>query len=294
VTLGTKTIICDNTNTFQPFGTIDTPLQGGTASGNNYINWGWALTPQPNTIPTDGSTITVWVDGVSLGHPVYNLYRQDIAALFPNYNNSNGAEGYFYLDTTGYENGVHTIQWTATDDAGNTDGIGSRYFSIQNTSQSAGSTAQSAWRKAQRAPGISKIPVDYSQPLPVKRGFNPDLEPQTFYPDKTGQITIEIKELERVEIWLSEGTRGLAPLSNGNKLTNSQWTGFQVIGNQLRSLPIGSFLDTERGVFYWQPGTGFLGKYRFVFITGDQYENKTKKMVEITIGPRFPGFNEKK
>jgi hypothetical protein len=282
VTLGTKTITCDNVNAIKPFGTMDTPLQGGTASGNNYINWGWALTPQPNTIPTDGSTITVWVDGVPLGKPVYNRYREDIAALFPGYNNSSGAGGYFYLDTTPYENGVHTIQWTVTDDAGNTDGIGSRYFSIRNSSQSAGRTAQ-------RATDISKIPVDYSQPLPVKRGYNRDVEPQIFYPDKTGQITIEIKELERVEIWLSEGTRGLAPLSNGNKLTNNHWTGFQVIGNQFRSLPIGSFLDTERGVFYWHPGAGFVGKYRFVFITGDQYENKTKKMVEITIGPKFPG-----
>ncbi|MGD2084953.1 MAG: hypothetical protein PVH61_02095 [Candidatus Aminicenantes bacterium] len=300
VTLGTKTIICDNANSVKPFGTLDTPTPGGTASGKDFVNFGWALTPPPNSIPIDGSTITVWVDGVSIGKTVYNRYREDIAALFPNYNNSNGAGGYFYLDTTPYENGVHTIQWTVTDDAGNTDGIGSRYFSILDSSQSAERmahstehTAQNAWRKAQRAPGISKIPVDYSQPLPVKRGFNPDLEPQTFYPDKTGQITIEIKELERVEIWLSEGTRGLAPLSNGNKLTNSQWTGFQVIGNQLRSLPIGSFLDTERGVFCWQPGAGFMGKYRFVFIAKDQLGNKTKKMVEITIGPKFPGFDEK-
>jgi hypothetical protein len=291
VTLGTKTITCDNANAVKPFGTVDTPLQGGTASGNNYINWGWALAPQPNTIPTDGSTITVWVDGVSLGKPVYNQFRGDIAALFPGYNNSGGAGGYFYLDTTQYENGVHNISWSVTDDAGNTDGIGSRYFSIRNSSQSAERTAQSA-------PDISKIPVDHTQPLRVKKGFNPDVEPQIFYPDKTGQITIEIKELERVEIWLFEGAGGLAPLSNaplsnGNKFTNSHWTGFQVIGNQLRSLPIGSFLDTERGVFYWHPGAGFVGKYRFVFITGDQYENKTKKMVGITIDPRFPGFDER-
>ena len=36
------------------------------------------------------------------------------------------------MDTTVYENGVHTIQWTVTDSAGNTDGIGSRYFIIRN------------------------------------------------------------------------------------------------------------------------------------------------------------------
>jgi hypothetical protein len=133
VTLGAKTIICDNVNAVKPFGAIDTPGQGGTASGRSYINWGWVLTPQPNQIPTDGSTINVYVDGVYLGHPTYNIYRKDIAALFPGYANSNGAVGYFYLDTTAYENGVHTIQWTVTDSAGNTDGIGSRYFIIRNS-----------------------------------------------------------------------------------------------------------------------------------------------------------------
>ena len=31
--------------------------------------WGWALTPQPGVIPVDGSTITVYIDGVAVGHP---------------------------------------------------------------------------------------------------------------------------------------------------------------------------------------------------------------------------------
>jgi hypothetical protein len=278
VTLGIKTIIVDNANAVKPFGAIDTPTQGGPASGSDFINFGWALTPPPNAIPLDGSTIRVWVDGVSLGNPVYNNYREDIAALFPGYNNSDGAGGYFYLDTTQYENGVHTIQWTVTDDAGNTDGIGSRYFTIKNGSQSTKRKAQSAWRKAQRAPDISKIPIDYSRPLRVKKGYNRDVESQTFYPDKTGQITIDIKELERVEIRLSEGTRGLAPLSNaplsnaplsnGNKFTNKHWIGFQVIGSQLRSLPIGSFLDHETGIFSWTPGPGHFGLYTLLFIKG--------------------------
>ncbi|UCH98107.1 MAG: BACON domain-containing protein, partial [Candidatus Aminicenantes bacterium] len=139
VTLGTKTITCDNANAVKPFGAIDTPTQGGEASGSQFINWGWALTPQPHAIPTDGSTIKVYIDGVYIGHPVYNLYRQDIAALFPGYANSNGAAGYFFLDTTAYSNGVHTIAWSVRDNAGNVDGIGSRYFTIQNTGSIASS-----------------------------------------------------------------------------------------------------------------------------------------------------------
>ncbi len=132
VTLGTKTFTCDNANAVKPFGGIDTPIQGGEASGGSYVVFGWALTPQPNTIPTDGSTLMVWVDGVPLGKPIYNQYREDIASLFPGYSNSNGAGWYFDFDTTAYENGVHTIYLTATDDAGNTDGFGSRFFTIQN------------------------------------------------------------------------------------------------------------------------------------------------------------------
>lgn len=132
--LGTKTVTVDNANAVKPFGAIDTPWQGGPASGDEFINWGWALTPQPNSIPTDGSTIYVWVNGVQVGQPTYNIYREDIAKYFPGYANSNGAVGYFYLDTTAYENGLHTIQWTVTDSAGNTDGIGSRFFTIYNGS----------------------------------------------------------------------------------------------------------------------------------------------------------------
>ncbi|MCP5106827.1 MAG: DUF1566 domain-containing protein [bacterium] len=132
-TLGTRTITVNNADAVKPFGAIDTPAPGGTASGGEYICWGWCLTPQPNSIPTDGSTIAVWVDGVNVGHPVYNVYRSDMAALFPGYANSDGAAGYFILDTTAYDDGIHTIQWTVTDSAGNSEGIGSRYFIIDNT-----------------------------------------------------------------------------------------------------------------------------------------------------------------
>jgi len=132
VTLGTKTITVDNANAVKPFGTLDTPIQGGVASGTDFRLHGWVLTPQPNVVPTDGSTISIWIDGINIGHPTYNLYRNDIATLLPGYNNSDGAGFYLDLDTTNYQNGIHTIFATATDDAGNTDGIGARFFTINN------------------------------------------------------------------------------------------------------------------------------------------------------------------
>jgi subtilase family serine protease len=130
--LGVKTIAVNNAGASAPFGTIDTPAQGGTASGSSYVNFGWALTPLGKDIPADGSTIVVYIDNLPVGHPVYGQYREDIATLFPNYVNSQGAVGYFYIDTTKLTNGVHSIAWSVTDSAGVASGIGSRYFTVQN------------------------------------------------------------------------------------------------------------------------------------------------------------------
>jgi len=270
VTLGIKTIICDNANAVKPFGAIDTPTQGGTASGSSFVNWGWVLTPQPNSIPTDGSTINVIVDGVNLGNPTYNIYRSDIADLFPDYANSSGAVGNFYLDTTTYENGVHTIAWTAEDDAGNTDGIGSRYFSIQNLAErTAHSTERAAVFNVQRSVfnvNPDRISVDYIHPVKIKKGCNPNVEPVKVYPNDKGIIPIEIKELERVEIHFFDSTMNIEPRTLN-----------------ISSLPIGSTLDSERGIFYWQPGPGFIGEYRFVFIEKGDSGQVTKKLVNVVI-----------
>jgi hypothetical protein len=130
--LGAATIIVDNAHAAKPFGTIDTPSQGGTISGSTFVNFGWALTQNPNAISINGSTITAYVDGVPLGHPTYNQPRADIANAFPGLANSVGPVGFFYIDTTTLSNGMHTISWSVTDSAGHADGIGSRYFFVAN------------------------------------------------------------------------------------------------------------------------------------------------------------------
>jgi hypothetical protein len=60
----------------------------------------------------------VFIDNLPVGHPVYNNYRADIASLFPGLQNSMGAVGYYYIDTTTLSNGLHTISSIATDSAG--------------------------------------------------------------------------------------------------------------------------------------------------------------------------------
>ncbi len=277
-TLGVNTITIDNTNAVKPFGAIDTPSQGGTASGSSYRNHGWVLTPPPNKIPEDGSTISVYVDGVNLGYPVYNLYRSDIAELFPGFANSNGSHGYFNFDTTAYPDGVHSIFWTVEDDAGNADGIGSRFFTILN-SQGAGRTKGRGqmMENGGQLVTLSEIPINYSGFVKVNKGFKPRKDFETIYPDENGIKSIEIKELNRLEIHLD---------SYKNKVEPSLYTGYSVVGDQLKPLPIGSTLDTTRGIFYWQPGVGFQGDYEFVFLNTAGNEPKKIKLT-VRILPKF-------
>jgi hypothetical protein len=279
VTLGSKIINVDNAHAVKPFGAIDTPKQGGTASGNNFINWGWALTPQPNSIPTNGSTIDVWVDGVKIGHPTYHIYRSDIADLFPGYANSGGAVGYFYLDTTAYKNGVHIIHWTAKDNAGNSDGIGSRYFLTQNTGNSrskAQTSSSSNVVTAQKFIHLSQIvdiPLNDSESIKIKRGLRDDIEPELVSSDELGVFIIKTEELERLVIEF---------LSSSVLIV-----GYTIVGNQLRPLPIGSSIDTQKGKFYWQPGPGFVGHYRFVFIERSEDNQIRKENIIVKIEPKF-------
>lgn len=272
ISLGTRTIVCDNANAVKPFGAIDTPSQGGTASGNRYRNQGWALTPPPNKIPEDGHTIIVWVDGVNLGNPVYNIYRPDIAALFPGYANSNGAGAHFDFDTTVYENGTHIICWTALDSANNVDGIGSRYFTVKNSDTSMG-----AVRAGSRDTNTKdRLPVDLSMPVEVLKGYGKHREHHKMYPGEDGVLTVEIREMERVVIQLD--SKAIAKGVNN-------YTGYLLVGNQLRTLPIGSTLDCQKGIFYWQPGPGFIGNYQFIFIANGEKGKKNKKSISVKILP---------
>ncbi|MCP4218274.1 MAG: hypothetical protein GY765_26800, partial [bacterium] len=284
-TLGSKTIICDNANAVKPFGAIDTPGPGDEVSGTEYVNYGWALTPQPNTIPTDGSTISVWVDGVSLeGHPVYNLYREDIALAFPGYTNSGGAVGYYYLDTTLYGNGVHTMAWTVTDDAGNTEGIGSRYFKTLNAAVPFVASL-AAFGKRDNV-SIQNLPVG-GTPVCLDKGYNTGMETKHFrkilYPDKEGIIHIGIKEDERIKMEVGVPPRGEEVPPRGEEF---QCRGYMLVDGQLRGLPVGSTMDKRDGVFYWQPGPGFIGTYRFVFIGKDSNGEKSRRNITITISPK--------
>ncbi len=276
IQLGAKTIYCDNLHAVNPFGTIDTPTQGGSASGVSSLNFGWALTPLPNLIPPDGSTITVWVDGLPLGHPLYGSYRADIASLFPGLANSSGASGAFVLDTTSYENGIHTIAWSVADSAGNAEGIGSRYFEIFNTGvTSLDSVSLAPPQETSPSTETAGNPLVPIQTVAVRRGFRTDSEWNYFQPDGSGTIHLEMGEVDRLEICF---------------LKARSLNGGLFVEGELHPLPIGSTLREAQGVFAWTPGPGFLGTYDLVFFADDGQEGIARIPITVTIKPKFDRF----
>ncbi|MDW7760063.1 MAG: hypothetical protein SCM96_05425 [Acidobacteriota bacterium] len=310
--LGQTTITGANAGSALPFGTIDTPAQGGVVSGSAYRNWAWALTPQPNMIPLDGSTLRVWVNGQALGRPNYGYYRSDIATLFPDYKNTDNAVGYFELDTTRYENGLHTINWSVADDAGNATAIGSRFFRVQNKTgaaekefESSGMAAGKAWGsprpRSLTIDGIMRLPLRFDA-VGVKTGYSENVAAEAAAPDQRGIVRLAVHEVDRIEIALGDGAAAepgvpvsetppltVLPVSrnHGRPLdTGVAHTGFLVVGDELRTLPIGSRLDPRTGLFTWQLGPGFLGEYTLVFLRDHNNGLNDRITVKITVVPR--------
>jgi hypothetical protein len=280
--IGTKVINCENALATKPFGTIDTPNQGETIGGSNYFSFGWALSPKSN-IPTDGSTINVYIDGVDMGHPTYNLRRSDIAGAFPGYANSEGAIGLLAFDTTALTNGVHTIGWLATDAAGNTEGLGSRFFTVFNGSPSSlktvnasttGTSGAAGSQVGQNASALWSLPVA-NEPVEVRRAFSPELRAAVVAPEWTGRVELKTAELEQVELHLA----------NQFATPGGTYEGYLMVSGELRPLPSGSALNRQ-GLFTWLPGPAFVGSYDFVFVRTDDAGAKTQVPVHITIAPK--------
>jgi hypothetical protein len=263
--IGSRTFVGDNANATKPFGAIDTPGQGATVSGTSFVNFGWALTPNPKNIPTDGSTITVYIDGAPSGNPVYNNFRSDVAGLFPGLANSNGAIGFRILDTTTLTNGVHAIAWVVSDSAGEAEGIGSRYFTVNNILASQrfaptlASMRASAQASAKAGPAVS-----------VRLGFDraqPSLEAQ---PDALGNRFATVGQLGRLELHFGQGCGAI--------------TVSEIVNGERKRQPIGS--SVTGSTFSWMPGPAFLGTYQLEFTvpTCAGVEMKVPVTVAVTAG----------
>ncbi|MCP4214112.1 MAG: BACON domain-containing protein [bacterium] len=300
--MGTKVITVNNADATAPFGAIDSPAQGGFASGTNFRNNGWALTPQPNTIATDGSTIQMWMDGVPWGTVVYGLNRPDVAALFPGYNNTGGAGGYYEIDTTYYANHLHTISWGVRDNNGNESGVGSRYFRILNDTspylhpglrnshqRSKRMARYNASSRAMRPHSkLKKLPRHKMNRLKVRTGYNATTPPRPLTPTKTAPDTGKKANRNETNPHRPENEnvvtlKGLKPMAI--HLGGPVEAGYLNTPSRLVSLPVGSTLDTGKGIFYWQPGPGFMGKYPLVFVVKGSDGRKYREDVVVNIVP---------
>jgi hypothetical protein len=278
--LGTKTINVVNSSATAPFGAIDTPGQGATISGSAFVNFGWALTPQPKTIPFDGSTIQVLIDGVPVGTVnAYNFFRIDVSTLFPGLNNSAGPVGYRMIDTTALSEGPHTIAWLATDDGGVTMGIGSRFFTVQN----------SAWLPSLRAnfavtPALTDSELahaDSTTAVPPRVNgvdLGRQVDSLASVPlDATGARTVAMTNLQVLQLSLGAASKG--PVYGSCTAT---YAGYLVVNGELAALPVGSSLDPT-GTFYWHPGPAFFGTYQLLFVRTSCDRTQQRIPVIVTI-----------
>src|SRR5262249_11352893 len=78
--------------------------------------------------------VQVFVDGTNIGTPGGWTARSDLTSLFAaaQYSGVGKALAVIGIDSTAFTNGVHTYVWNVTDNAGRSDGIGSRFSGISN------------------------------------------------------------------------------------------------------------------------------------------------------------------
>jgi hypothetical protein len=270
VTLGRRTVTFNNAAAINPFGTIDVPAQGETVSGT-IVNRGWVLTPAAKTVPIDGSTIKVYIDG-ALFAPVtaYNLPRPDVKSYFPSLANSNGPEASVSIDTTQFADGVHTIEWGVIDDGGAPEGIGSRYFTIQNGSASQVQRADTS----QAASVVEKMRVLRTD-VWSRQGVDDAAWAVRAGRDASGERIVRARRGARLEVFLDPTLRSACGTYDGHLLS----------GNVAGTLPDGASLDDRHGIFRWQPTAWFTGTYRFVFVQRGCDGIDRRIPLSILIGP---------
>ena len=259
-------IAVSNRNASKPFGTIDTPAPGAVVSGSAYINFGWALTPQPFAIPLNGSTINVFLDGRPSGPLMsYNNFRPDVASALPGYQNSNGAVGWTALDTTALSNGQHAISWSIADNNNQTASVGNRIFTVLDGTGAVQPLENRTERMSRYAEPVRRPHASFSGEVLLRKGYDLDTPLESLHPNGSGTYEIAIQQLDRLELHLLDGN------SNPVRCASS-----------LR-LPVGSTLDEESCTFYWQIDPSFFGVYPLVLSSdaGEMHER-------VIVAPQSP------
>ncbi len=293
-TYSTPTAITMSNDTIaKPFGIIDTPSQGQTISGM-FNNFGWAITPDANTtggesndivIPTNGSTMTVFIDGLPVGLVAYNQCRgnvgnpvpggvycnDDIASFFGNatpqaplttrtsnptkFRNLDAARaaiGVYTFDSTALSNGLHTIAWSVSDSSGRNEGIGSRFFTVANSGPAYRDrgTPQSTPALSDGASLPDRAPL--AKGVWGRTGYDLAARWTKINAKADGSFAARLNELDRLEL----------------SLGSSVDAGYLVANGKRHPLPLGASLSGA--TFGWMPPAGYIGPYHLVFVRDDE------------------------
>jgi hypothetical protein len=190
-------------------------------------------------------------------------------------NNSDGAVGYRSIDTSALSNGLHTIVWVVTDNAGETQGIGSRYFNVVNGTSFLTAAARSGGIRALSSTAARRLAKN-ALTIWGRRGFDPEAPWRAYYGDGESRVVIRGEEIDRIELQLE-----LSP--------NERYAGYVRAGGELTPLPVGSSLDAARGRFVWQPGVGFVGAYDLLFVRSVDNRPTSQVEVRIVLAPKATG-----
>ena len=276
--LGTRRLTCDNAHATKPFGTIDTPSQGGFASGASFVNFGWALTPPPKIIPLNGSTISVLVDGAPSGRWTTTTSVRTSRRCSParEHGGDDGAIGFLVMDTTSLTNGLHTIRGASatTRARRRVSAAGSSRVSNDPSSLVAnqGVGEYAGWTAPPQSPQrVASLPADTTS-LNVRLGWALHAAYRSHDVDADGRTLINSEEVNRVEIAFER--------------LGERYSGYLRAGDDLAPLPIGSHLDAATGAFTWAPGVGFVGNYDFGVVRSAGGKHVARHEVRVTLHPK--------
>ncbi len=315
-------ITLNNEAIARPFGAIDTPAQGATVSGR-VANWGWALTPDTNTVggeagdilvPVTGTTIQVLVDGaVWPGSVLYNLCRgnpatggvqgvmpptaycdDDVASAFghgtpqPVFTaRTSNPTRHRNLDQGRGAIGVQVVDTTTLANGLHTIMWGVR--DSQNRGDGVGSRFFAVLNgttdagDARPAAGAASL---WAAPA-VVRGAAADLNDGAAWSTPVlGRTGLDVTAPLQTLPADGDGVRHvrLGPLDRMELQIGQVDAGYVVANGTRRDLPIGSRLDAATGTFTWVPAVGYYGPYRLVFTRGAAGTSAEVLPVEVTVG----------
>ena len=139
------------------------------------------------------------------------------------------------------------------DDGGASEGIGSRFFTIQNGSASQVQRVDTS----QAASVVQRMPVR-STDVWLRQGVDDAAWAVRAGRDASGERIVRGRQGTRLEVFLDPTLSAACGTYQGHLLS----------GKVAGALPDGASLDEQHGIFRWQPTAGFIGTYRFVVQRG--------------------------